>query len=178
MDRYHRQWVRASLALGVCVGLSLAAAGITAAQDEDLSRLRTLDHQLASLIRQGLHESPTFRRLVDAVQQSDLIVYVERHNRFRDGKSGSIQLVGTRGGQRYLRIALNSALNQRELIVLLAHELQHAGELASAPHVSDENGVRELYCSVGDARQFGYDTERARRVTNQVSAELAAHPDR
>lgn len=178
MDRHYRQWVGAIVALGVCAGLSLGAAGTPVAQDEDLSRLRTLDDQLASLVQQGLHESPTFRRLVDDVQQSDLIVYVERHNRFRDGKSGSIQLVGTRGGQRYVRIGLNSALNRRELIVLLAHELQHASELAAAPHVFDDNGMHQFYCSIGETRQFGFDTKTARYVTDQVSAELASHPDR
>lgn len=178
MGRHPRRSVGAILTLGVCAGLSLGAAGTPAAQDEDLPRLRTTDHKLAVLIERGLHESPTFSRLVEDVKLSDLIVYVERHSRFRDGKSGSIQLVGTRGGQRYVRIALNSALNQRELIVLLAHELQHAGELAAAPHVFDEQGMRQLYCSIGETRQFGFDTKTARRVTDQVSAELATRPDR
>lgn len=178
MGRLHRRWPVAILALGVCAGLALGTAGLRAAQDEDLARLRTVDRPLASLIQQGLAQSPTFRRLVNEVQQSDLIVYVERHNRFRQGKSGSIQLVGTRGGQRYVRIGLSSALNEREIIVLLAHELQHASELASSPHVFDENGMRELYCSIGETRQFGFDTKTARHVTDQVSVELATRPDR
>jgi len=178
MGRPHRERSGAILALAICAGVGLGIARISAAQDEDLPRLRTLDRQLDALIQQGLHESPTFRRLANDVQQSDLIVYVERHNRFRQGKSGSIQLIATLGGQRYVRVALNSALNERELVVLLAHELQHASELASSPHVFDENGMRELYCSIGDARQFGFDTLTARQVTAQVSAELATHPDR
>jgi len=178
MGRHPHRRVGAILALGVCAGLSLGAAGNPAAQDDDLPRLRTLDKPLARLIQQGLHESPTFQRLVEDVQRSDLIVYVERHNRFRDGKSGSIQLVGTRGGQRYVRVALSSLLNPREIVVLLAHELQHATELASAPHVFDEKGVRQFYCSIGETRQFGFDTTRAQQVTRQVTTELANHPDR
>jgi len=143
-----------------------------------MPRLRTLDRPLASLIQQGIEQSATFRRLVDGVQRSDLIVHVERHARFRDGQSGSFQLVSSRGGQRYVRIGLSTALNARELIVLLAHELQHANELADAPHVFDTRGMREFYCSIGEHNRFGYDTEVARQVTDQVSAELATRPDR
>jgi len=178
MGRLHPHGHRAILALGVCAAVAWGTAGIAATQEDDLTRLRTLDHQLASLIQQGLDQSPTLRRLAEEVQKSDLIVYVERNNRFRPGKSGSIQLVGTHGGQRYVRIGLSAGLNEREVVVLLAHELQHASELAAAPHVFDEQGMRAFYCSIGETRQFGFDTATARHVTDQVSAELATRPDR
>ena len=178
MDRLHRQRLGAVLALGVWAVVCLGAVGVRAAPDDDLPRLRTLDRPLASLIQQGIEQSATFRRLVDGVQRSDLIVHIERHGRFRDGQSGSFQLVSSRGGQRYVRIGLSTALNARELIVLLAHELQHANELADAPHVFDLHGMREFYCSIGEHSRFGDDTEVARQVTEQVSAELASRPDR
>ena len=161
------------------VAALLVHAAVTgAARDEDLPRLRSVDPKLAALIGQGAEQSPTFRRLAEGVQQSDLIVHVERHNRFRHGASGSFQLVSTRGGQRYVRIGLSSWLNTRELIVMLAHELQHANELAAAPHVLDQGGMHEFYCSIGETGPHGSDTVTARRVTRQVGAELAAHPDR
>lgn len=178
MDRLHRQRLGAILVLGLCAGVALSTTGTRAAPFGDLPRLRTLDPQVAVLIKQALDRSPTFRRLVEGVQRSDLIVHVERHARFRDGQSGSFQLVSSRGGQRYVRIGLSTALNARELIVLLAHELQHANELADAPHVFDTRGMREFYCSIGEHNRFGYDTEVARQVTDQVSAELATRPDR
>ena len=179
MGRLHRPRAGGIPALAVCAVLCLTSPGIAGPQDEDLPRLRTLDPQLALLMQQGLDQSQTFEHLVDGVQRSDLIIHVERHARFRDGLSGSFQLVGSRGGQRYVRIALNSALNPRELLVLLAHELQHANELAEAPHVFDERGMREFFCKTGEIRQHGYDTVAAQAVTRQVAAELAApRPDR
>jgi len=38
--------------------------------------------------------------------------------------------------------------------------------------------MREFHCSIGEARQFGFDTKTARQVTDQVSVELATHHDR
>jgi hypothetical protein len=38
--------------------------------------------------------------------------------------------------------------------------------------------MREFYCSIGEHNRFGYDTEAARQVTEQVSTELASRPDR
>lgn len=178
MSRPHGRRCAVIPALVIWAVVGPGGAGSQAACDEDLPRLRTLDHQLALLIQQGIEQSPTFKRLVDGVQRSDLIVHVERHNRFREGHSGSCRLVGACGGQRYVRIGLSSLLNQRELIVLLAHELQHANELAAAPYVCDEVGMREFYCSIGEAGRHGYETEAARQVTDQVSAELALRPDR
>ena len=119
MDRLHRQWFSSILALALSAAAFLCVPRLDAAQDADFPRLRTLDTDLADLIQQGVEQSPTFRRLVEGVQQSDLIIHVERHNRFREAASGEFRLVGLRGGQRYVRITLRSHLNRRELTVLL-----------------------------------------------------------
>jgi len=69
-------------------------------------------------------------------------------------------------------------LSQNALIAALAHELQHATELASAAHVVNPEVLHELYCAIGESRAFGYDTAAVRRVTRRVAAELLARPDR
>lgn len=167
---------------GLVVVAAVAAAPTAVPQEPDgtgdLVRVRTVNPALRAIVDRGVLLSPTLRRLVAAIQRSDLIVHVERHNRFSKGKVGSIQLVGVRGGQRYVRIELDSVLSRNELIVALAHELQHATELAEAAHVADPRILRELYCAIGESRAFGYDTAAAQFVSRQVAAEVSASPDR
>jgi len=174
-------------ALGRLTGLVvvvavLAAAPAVARQEPDgtadFVRVRTVNPSLRTVMDRGVFRSPTLRGLVGAIQRSDLIVHIERHNRFPKGKVGSIQLVGVRDGQRYVRIELDSVLSRNELIVALAHELQHATELAEAAHVADPRILRELYCVIGESRAFGYDTAAAQFVSRQVAAEVSASPDR
>lgn len=143
-----------------------------------LPRVRTDDPQLVELMRQGYAQSPTFKDLVDTIERSNLIVYIERHNRFHDHEAGCLRLAGEAGGHRYLRISLSTFLNERELVVFMAHEFMHAVEVAAADEVVDERGLRDLYCRIGTLRPQGFDTKAARDVTEIVSEELARAPDR
>jgi len=140
--------------------------------------VRTLDPKVLDALEWGLSQSSTFRELVSILEASDLIVYIERHNRFRPGEGGSFRLAGRAHDYRYARIALSSLLCSRELVVLLAHELQHAVELAQAPDVDSSRKMVELFCRIGEPHAFGYDTQAARDVTRQVASELAINPDR
>lgn len=143
-----------------------------------LPRVRTFDAQLLELMRRGYEESPTFRHLVDTIERSNLIVYVERHNRFHDHEAGCLRLARQAGGHRYMRISLSTSLNDRELVIFMAHEFMHAVEVAAAEEVVDQRGLRDLYCRIGTRQQYGFDTKAARAITEIVSDELARAPDR
>jgi hypothetical protein len=143
-----------------------------------IAHIRVLDAYVADLLQTGIERSPTIRRLVEAVNASDLVVYIECHNRFRRSEGGEFHLAGAARGYRYVRIGLSSALNDRELTVMLAHELQHAAELAAATDVASQRGMEDLYCRIGDRARFGFDTAAARAVTERVGEELAQSADR
>jgi len=62
---------------------------------------------------------------------------------------------------------------------LAAHEPQHAVEIASAPEVTDDAGVRRLYERIGRPSKDGlhsFETKAAIDVRDQVLAELASAP--
>lgn len=144
----------------------------------DLPRIRVNDARLVESLRRGYTSSPTFRGLVDAIERSDLIVYVERHNRFHPHEAGRLALSGLAGDHRYVRISLSTSLNERELVAFMAHELMHAVEVADADEVVDDSSLRDLYCRIGEVRQYGFDTEAARHVTRLVSEEMVRTADR
>jgi hypothetical protein len=55
---------------------------------------------------------------------------------------------------------------------LLAHELQHANEVASAPEIRDLASFGKLFASRGWKHGDGFETEQARTITRRVVAEL------
>lgn len=164
----------AVLVIALWPGLSLAGPAGPAA----IQHVRPLEPHLTVVLDRGLERSPTLRRLVDAIEASDLVVYVERNNRFRRSAAGEFHLVGRAGDFRYARISLSSALTDRELAVILAHELQHATELAAAPAVETQRQMRDFYCQIGDRWPYVFDTAAARAVTERVGEELAQPDDK
>lgn len=137
-------------------------------------KLRTVDLRLAQSIRRGYQLSPSFKALVDAIESSNVIVYLERHSRFGGLEAGRLNLVGEAYGHRFLMISLNASLGDRELLLYAAHELHHAREIAERPDVVDQESLREFYCRIGHLGQYGFETEAAQRLARQVASELAA----
>ena len=142
--------------------------------------LRTDDSRLAAALVRGRDESPTFRAIVDQLDESDLIVYVSRGS-LAGQTSASTQLLSWTGGYRYVRVTLELDPDTDVGIAMLGHELRHALELADAPWVRDEEAVLSLYREIGYASCARptpcYDTREAVDAGRQVLIELR-HLDR
>ncbi len=123
-------------------------------------------------MKAGYQKSPTFRRLVDELQRSDLIVYVAEVPCLPEPDAGAMQLAGRAGRQRYVRISIKRVANPRLFIAAIAHELQHARELAENPHVGDEASLEALYREIGRPSCNGYETLAARQTGDAVCREL------
>lgn len=142
--------------------------------------VRTTDPKILVLIDAGLSRSATFLRLVDILNQSDVIVYVER-KRERQALGGYLaHNIVTRGEYRYLRIAVETQGARRRLVSLLGHELQHAVEVAQSPDVRDVESLERMFGRL--AIKFGCggttcsETQAAKDIEHIVSEELAAPP--
>ena len=137
--------------------------------------LRTEDRRLAAALMRGRDESPTFRAIVDRLDDSDLIVYVSRGS-LRGQASASTQLLTATGGYRYVRVTLELDPDTDVGVAMLGHELRHALELADAPWVVDDGAVISLYEKIGYASCMRatpcYDTQDAVKAGRQVLAEL------
>ena len=119
--------------------LALSALAPYAAWDEvpltsPFSRVRALDRDVAAAVADGLRRSPTFARLVAALNRSDVIVYIEMVHTLPPTTSGRMVLTTKDNRFRYVRIQVASRLFPAELIAVLGHELQHAVEVAAQPH--------------------------------------------
>ena len=110
------------------------------------TRVRPLGAVARMLLEDGAAQSPTVARLLETIERSDLLVYVA---------TGFLQVPGrldfacSRQSVRYLRITVNVPDAEPRPIAALAHELQHAVEIAGAPEVTDAASLARHYREYG-----------------------------
>lgn len=165
-------------AVVVSLALTLAAVPSSAREAERAddarpltARVRALDARSAALLETGTRRSPAIQQLVEELERSDVIVYVETGLL---GYSGRTLFVGASAEARFLRITLDVPEMDDRLLAWLGHELQHAAEIARAPDARSPEAVRQLYLELGHGVSGdGVCTPEAQRMTSQVAIELA-----
>lgn len=136
----------------VIVFLILAARPAGAGELPDFERhVRVTDDvDLRDLIREAMATSPSFRALVARLMQSDVIVYVIRERTLPSYLDGQISLMAVSGGKRYLAVRVSADRTPRRLAGIIAHELQHAVEIADAPRVVSAQTLAAEFERMGD----------------------------
>ena len=142
-------------------------------------RVRPVGSRITALLERGYAASPTLAVLVDALEDSDVIVHITGCWLIDDAHVGETQFVATAGRQRYLRIRLDVRLRDEAAIAMLGHELQHAWEIAAHPWVSDQKTLHQLYVQIGyesqrALRSHAVETTAARDTARDVLQELKA----
>jgi hypothetical protein len=147
----------------------------TSTQDSSDRHVRATEPRILVLIDAGVSRSATFGRLVATLNDSDVIVYIEPKLK-RQALGGYLaHNIVAQGEYRYLHIAVEISGSQRRLVSLLAHELQHAVEVAQTPDVRDAASLERMFSRL--AIKFGcggttcYETQAAKDVEDIVSRE-------
>ena len=159
-------------------GMSLWVGGMVMSGAASMPHLRPLDSLAANAIDVGLKRSPTFAALVQTIEGSEFVVYVESSRKLKDRMEGC--LVHGAAGPRYLRVLLKTGLSVDERIEVLGHELQHVREVIQAGIPNDAASMQALFSRIGynkrqqGGRQQEYETEAARLISTTVARELRA----
>jgi hypothetical protein len=167
--RQLQQWLRDSS----WPSRSGQARGVNRSEENMLGSVRPEGSPVGALIARGLERSETFRDLVAKLDNTDVVVYV----RFSscNGRVPACLLWASPGPtRRHLLIKIDRfGRSENELTALVAHELQHASEVASAPGITDIASFQEWFAAHGRRGWHGFETDRAGEVTRKVMAELA-----
>jgi hypothetical protein len=130
------------------------------------------------LIAKGARRSLMFRMLVDRLNRSTAVVYIQ--SRLLPGHlSGRLTFVGASRPWRYLRIEIECRQSEINQIAALGHELQHAVEIADAEAAVDQNSIRALYGTIGfavDSSFRRFESNAAKDAGNRVRQELSRRP--
>lgn len=154
-------------AVAAVVAVASTARGQQVRSENGSTHVRAGDKKAAVLLEAGLSASPTFRRIVDILEESDLVVYIETRPMTRPSH---LQLAAVAGGRRYVRISVRLPGRDADLVAWLGHELQHAAELAAAREVVDENSLVRLYERIGGVRRATgtMETRRAQEIWKKI----------
>jgi hypothetical protein len=159
------------------LGLLLLATPVFA--EGSLERVIVVDPTLATLVSEGHTRSMTFRDLIDRIERSDWVVFVQAGRCPDRAAIGCLlHVVGTFDGRRYVRLLVNPhGRHPDQVITILAHELQHALEVAAAGTVMDVDTLMQLQRQIASSRSKVakaelYETAAARKVEEVVFREL------
>ena len=133
------------------------------------------DAPIAALLLEAPDRSATFRRLVDAIDTSNGIVYIEDGKCNRGVQACLSLTVSVAGPNRILRILVDTRRNHDELLASIGHELQHAAEVLSDPHVTDNRTIYFFFDRIGSSRLSRFETHAAIHAGLEVAAELRAN---
>ena len=173
--RLHRRLIVLTSAL-VCACPWPAAAATDAP-----AHVRSTNGEMLQLIKEGTERSATFRTLVDGINQSDGIVYVERGICAFGRVNGCVlPFIAPTQGNRYIRILVTPdthRVSHDHVLAIIAHELQHAREVIGHANVIDVATMEDMYRRIGTplkGQQRGYETSGARAAGDAVLVELSA----
>ncbi len=157
------------------VGAASAGPLVRASHDPLGSHVRGATPAMNALIARGASRSASFRKLIEALNASDVVVYIEASKSMPAGLDGRLTFMTAAGGVRYLHVQVVSSLGFEELVSVAGHELQHALEVAAHPKVRDAASLANLYQLIGipGPVQNRYDTVAARIMGKRVRAELS-----
>jgi hypothetical protein len=165
--------LRRAMSIGVVLLVATLAA-IPATAQVPASHLRPQHTRITGWLADGVMRSPTIRTLVARIEASDVLVYLTFASP-RPGVSASLTFMADTTYGRMVRLSIRPDLSSRETLAMIAHELQHAVELAEHPEVRSERGFEALFRRIGHPSPFAerhYDTTAALDTGDRVRLEL------
>lgn len=137
---------------------ALANAGDAPAQARRWTHVRPITSSARSLVAEATARSSIVTGLMDDLERSDVVVYVvDGMAGIRTDPPASLAFLSCAAGVRYVRVQIGRWMTPPWVrIAELAHELQHAVEVARAPEVKDGDSLGRLY------RRIGWESQRGR----------------
>jgi len=167
--RIHSHHALAALAL-----LTICSNQIRA---EGYEHIRPEAPMLKTAIATALEGSPTFRSIVERIDGSDVIVHMTCGYFKSATMAGRTMLSSAGPDVRYVRVQILCDQSPQVLLAIVAHELQHAAEIAAAPAVVDDGSFGRLYRKIGfptclSAETNQFETAAAVEAGRRVRAEV------
>ena len=163
--------------IGAVLVTIIAIGGIDVNAQSGSPRIRPEGAAIRALIDRGMERSATFRDLSTGLDNANVIVYV-RFSRCSGGVPACLVWASAGADARRLLIKVDRfGRSPDELTALLAHELQHASEVASDSEITDLDSFEKSFASRGWKHGAGFETGEAITISKRVAAELT-RPER
>ena len=129
----------------LALGIALAVVDIAGAETPSSvgSRVRSSSPAIVAAITTATEHSPTFRALIDAINASDGIVYLEEGRCGHDVRA-CLAAVTLAGANRVLRIRVGKYPSALSLMTAIGHELRHATEVHSNRDIRSTEAMQQF----------------------------------
>ena len=152
--------------------LAVATAQTASAQEPMMARVRSSHSAITALISEGRERSATFRRLVQTIDDSDGIVYIEEGQCHHGVRACLVLSVTPAGPNRILRVIVDTRKADWDLMGSIGHELQHTVEALSEPATIDSVGLSNFFCRIAPTDRHRFETMAAITAGDAVRNEL------
>lgn len=136
------------------------------------ARVRGVSPRMVAVINEAAARSMTFRRLVDQIGRTDGIVYVAEGQCGHTVRACLLHTLTLMGPNRVLRILVDPRKADRDSMVSIGHELQHALEVLSHSGIRSGSAMMLLYKKEGSKESRHFETYAAIVAGDAVRAEL------
>ena len=137
--------------------------------------VRALDPAAAALMAEGQQKSATVRDLFKKLDGTDIVAYIRIAPPSAGTPKAAFTFVSNSKVVRFVMASISGDLPADRRIELLAHELQHAVDVARLPWVTDNVQFQNYLSHTGwrDATTAaGYETATASRAERQARKEV------
>lgn len=169
-----RRWL--SLGFDAAVFVAFVCSAATAdAQSETLVRVRSTSPSIAVVIQEAATRSTRFRGLIDTINLTDGLVYVDESLCGHSVSACLVLSVRVAGPHRLLRLLVDPRKYGRhcDLMSAIGHERRHAIEVLSVPGIKDFRSVQSFFEREGPTSidQARFETPAAVRTGLEVLGE-------
>lgn len=173
MAKHSRNLAAILAVVGTMAASTMARAeGVPITAPSIPSRVRSSAPAVAAMIREASARSATFRGLVEKIEATDGIVYVE-HGVCGRGVRACLVGITTAGANRMVWLKVDARKVGLELAVSVGHELRHAVEVLVDSDVTNTKAMYSFYVRQTQRGMTGaFETDAALAAGNAVRAEL------
>ena len=155
------------------VAISLVPSAAWSQSPSALPRVRSENASIAELIATGVSGSETFRSLVEGINGTNGMVYVESGQCGHGVQACLAHSIRLAGPHRILRVVVSLRRERMELIGAIGHELQHALEVLSDQTITTGPGMFfHLYGMSMNSTSGRFETTSALQAGNRIEREL------
>jgi len=161
-------------ALGAHAALmaALSAVAVQPVAAQVIPRVRSHDARIVAAIARGRGASPTFRRLVETIEATDGLVFVDEGRCEGGVRACLLPLVTVAGRSRVLRIFVNLRKAPGcEMVEMIGHELQHAIEVLTHPGIRSDVQAYNFFDMVGRTSAGRFETDAAMEAGLAIARE-------
>jgi hypothetical protein len=164
--------VNAMSHIHIVLTLAMSAAIVEA---QRLPRVRSESALITKTIAEGSKRSATFRHLVETIDSSDGLVYLEEGSCGFSVRACLLLNVTVAGPHRILRILVDPRKAEGcDLMESIGHELHHATELLSNRSITSAAHAFHFFHNIGKTGFERFETKDAMRAGTNVARECLA----